>query len=97
MRTVRLYRARKLPHAFRRLHPASPIAIAVPLRAASFVTLAADMVAHFALQCFLQDQAGRQEHEARPVRRRLKSPIQKGAKTLACLFGGGYSLHRDAP
>src|SRR5262245_49759698 len=61
----------ELDHSFGRLHLTRPISIPIALGFAigPLVALAPDFVANFALQGFLQDQPGRQQHQARPVRR----------------------------
>ena len=99
LRRVAHLRGGELHHPFRRLHPAGPVAIAIALRFAlgALVALAPERIANLALQGFLQDQPRRQQHQARPVGRRLQTAFNQGTKPLACLLGRGYSLHRDAP
>src|SRR6185437_12208936 len=99
LRRIAHLRRRKLSRALSRLHPSGPVSIPVALRFAvdPLVTLPANPVANLALQGFLQDQPRRQQHQARPIRRRPQTPFNQGPKLLACLLGCGYSLHRDAP
>jgi len=84
-------RRRIFHRAFRRLHLARPIPVAVArfLALAAFVALAAKDVADLALKGFLDDQAERQTNQVASPSRRPQVSIHQGAKLLACALRGG--------
>ena len=52
----------------------------------TLVALAPDLVPNLGLEGLLHDQSRRQQHQARPIRRRLQ-PTSINAQALACLLG----------